>query len=292
MKFYKFNDIILTTKNVTLLLSEVGVTFFIGLHERRRKMNKIQSCDSTIVLYAKPDAPKEMVEFAAEKLNLSVTYELPDDCTGILFIQIAENGISLIKDGCCLQGDFTKMSSRISTPKLNSELLIKAAKMKNISREITAIDATAGLGEDAFLLAAYGYQVTLYERDPVIALLLNDALLRASKLPDLKPVVERMKLRVADSSIVMPQENNSPDVILLDPMFPERKKSGLIKKKFQMLHCLEKPCQDEEVLLQAAKSCSPKKIIIKRPVNCAPLAGQKPSYSITGRSIRYDCIVL
>ncbi len=222
-------------------------------------MNTLPS-DQDIMIYVKSNASQEMIERAVNRLNLPVTYTLPKECRNNLFLQIADNGISLSKNGCYLQGDFTKMYSRICPPRLNGELIIKAAKIKNASDEMTAIDATAGLGEDAFLLAAYGFQVTLYEQDPVIALLLEDALLRASKIPDLKSIVNRMTLCFADSTITMPRSTFSPDVVLLDPMFPKRKKSGLIKKKFQLLHCLEQPCQDEEALLEAAMSCSPKRI--------------------------------
>ena len=82
-----------------------------------------------------------------------------------------------------------------------------------------------------------------------------------------------------------------PDIILLDPMFPERQKSGLVKKKFQLIHNLECPCNDEKEMLEAAMAAEPKKIIIKRPLKGPYLAGVKPSYSLTGKSIRYDCII-
>jgi 16S rRNA (guanine1516-N2)-methyltransferase len=82
-----------------------------------------------------------------------------------------------------------------------------------------------------------------------------------------------------------------PDVIYLDPMFPERQKSGLIKKKFQLLQRLESPCADEEELLSAALAARPLRIVIKRPLKGPPLAGATPSYSLKGKAIRYDCIV-
>ena len=153
------------------------------------------------------------------------------------------------------------------------------------------MDATAGLGEDAFLLAGAGFSVSLYERDPVIALLLWDALRRGRACPDTAPVLERMELHMADSVAALPRLALPPDLVLLDPMFPQRQKSGLIKKKFQLLHLLEQPCQDEEALLEAALACSPRKIVIKRPAKGPCLAGRKPSYSLRGGSIRYDCLI-
>ena len=65
----------------------------------------------------------------------------------------------------------------------------------------------------------------------------------------------------------------------------------LKKKKFQLIHHLEKPCEDEEALLNAAIAAKPRKILIKRPVKGPYLCGRKPSYSIAGKAVRYDCLV-
>ena len=79
--------------------------------------------------------------------------------------------------------------------------------------------------------------------------------------------------------------------MLLDPMFPERQKSALIKKKFQLLQKLESPCSNEEQLLEAAIAAQSKRIVIKRPLKGPYLADKKPSYSLEGKAIRYDCMV-
>ena len=68
-------------------------------------------------------------------------------------------------------------------------------------------------------------------------------------------------------------------------------KSALVKKKFQLLHHLERPCEDEESLLQAAILARPRKIVIKRPLKGSFLAGRKPDYSLKGKAIRYDVLV-
>ena len=155
-----------------------------------------------------------------------------------------------------------------------------------------ALDATAGLGEDSLLLAAAGFHVRMYEKDPVIAALLEDAMNRAKELPELSAAVSRMELFKEDSISAMKNTDTSPDIILLDPMFPQRQKSALVGKKFQLIHILEKPCEDEKDLLDAAISAHPRKIIIKRPLKGSFLGGRKPDYSISGKAIRYDCIVL
>ena len=47
----------------------------------------------------------------------------------------------------------------------------------------------------------------------------------------------------------------------------------------------------EEELLCAAVNLRPHKIVIKRPLKGAFLAGRKPDYSLAGKAIRYDCFV-
>ena len=133
--------------------------------------------------------------------------------------------------------------------------------------------------------------MTLFEKDQVIAALLADALERAAANEALAPIAARMTLVPGDSIAGLAELDFSPDVVYLDPMFPARTKSAAVKKKFQLLHHLEAPCDDEEELLAAALATRPRKVVIKRPVKGALLAGVKPSYSVAGKAVRYDCIV-
>lgn len=200
-----------------------------------------------------------------------------------------EEGLALVGEGQMLRGDFTRMLPRIKAGRLNSELLVKAAKIKKAEGELTAVDATAGLGEDSLLLAAAGFNVTLYERNPVVYELLKDALERAAQIPELAPVVARMTAVHADSVAGMASLETPPDIILLDPMFPARQKSALVKKKLQMIQKLEQPCDDEITLLLTAMEAKPKKLIVKRPPKGDYLAGLKPDHSIEGKAVRFDC---
>lgn len=201
-----------------------------------------------------------------------------------------------MRDGMELRPDFAEMLPRIKQGALQREMLVKAARVKGVEAP-RAVDATAGLGEDSLLLAAAGFTVTLCEADPVIAALLEDALARASAHEVLGPIVERMHLVAGDSRIALERAGAStgaqPDVVYLDPMFPGRTKSAAVKKKFQLIHGLERPTEplDEESLLQAALAARPRKVVIKRPVKGPYLAGVKPSHAITGKAVRYDCIV-
>ena len=137
-------------------------------------------------------------------------------------------GLALVGEGMVLRADFSRLLPRLRSDRLSRELLVRAARVRGVEAP-TAVDATAGLGEDSLLLAAAGFSVRLYEKDQVIAALLRDALERAVALPELADVVARMELLEEDSVEALPHLDFSPDVVLLDPMFPERTKSAAVK---------------------------------------------------------------
>lgn len=245
--------------------------------------------EKLISILVKNNSNIEKAKKISEKLNIEIKTE--DNIESDLILQFDEDGLSLVSKNMKLHGDFTNTIRRIKQSNLEKELLIHAAKIKGKKQDLIAIDATAGMGEDSLLLAAYGFKVNLYEKNPIIAELLKDALERAKQTPELKEIVSRMEVFEEDSIIAMSKLDYKPDVILLDPMFPERTKSALIKKKFQILHQIETPCTNEKELLDSAIKANPKKIVIKRPLKGDYLAGIKPSYSVKGNSIRYDCII-
>ena len=215
--------------------------------------------------------------------------------TNVLAVRFDAEGTALVRDGMVLRPDLSAMLPRIRRDRLGRELLVRAARVKGVEAPV-AVDATAGLGEDALLLAAAGFEVFLFESDPVIAALLADSLRRASSsnAPALREAAARMRIAGGDSVRGLPALARElpapPDVVYLDPMFPERRKSAAVKKKFQLIHHLERPCEDEGALLQAALEAQPRKIVVKRPLKGAVLAGVKPSYSLAGKAIRYDVI--
>ncbi len=214
-----------------------------------------------------------------------------------LTLRFDAKGVSLLGYGLTYQGDFEGMLHRITNGRLAHELLVRAAKLPGEkSQRRRAVDATAGMGEDALLLAACGYEVTLCEQNPVIALLLKDALRRAKNNPELKDIIARMSLYQGDSIELLHKPEticaDAVNLIYLDPMFPKRQKSGLINKKLQLIQKLEPPCNTQEELFSAALAASPQKIIVKRPLKSPYLADREPSYTLKGKAIRYDCYVL
>ena len=162
-------------------------------------------------------------------------------------------------------------------------------------------DLTAGLGADAFVLAGLGAEVTMVERHPVVAALLRSGMDRAIRYgddEDLLAAVKRMTLVRGDARDWLAGTHpdalaaEQPDVIYLDPMFPERNKSALVKKEMQVLQALVGKDEDIADLLDDALTKARYRVVVKRPRISDPLAGRKPSFSVTGKSTRFDVYAL
>ena len=239
--------------------------------------------NNKIVVCIGKGGQKDMAESFSRRTGSPIVNK-PGDYLTVLF---DSKGVSLSGFGLSYQGDFENMLHRVTNGRLQHEMLAKAVKTDQ--ENLKAIDATAGMGEDSLLLAACGYQVTLYEQNPVIAILLKDALRRAKKNTVLKDIVSRMQLVEGDSIEHLTKRLDPVNVIYLDPMFPGRQKSGLINKKLQLIQKLEPPCSKETALFDAAMAAQPSKIIVKRPLKSPYLDERVPSYSLKGKAIRYDC---
>jgi len=173
--------------------------------------------------------------------------------------------------------------------------LAKAIGLHKIKNPVI-LDLTAGMGDDSFVLATLGAQVTMIERNPVIHALLKDALARIALSADneLQAILSRIKLKNQDSWIALTALNetpdsNLPDVIYLDPMFPSRTKSAQVKKEMQFFHDIVGMDNDAEKLLLLALEKAKKRIVVKRPRLAEKLTNKtEPAFVITGKSTRYD----
>lgn len=244
-----------------------------------------------LAVFAEKEDERERAIALAERLHIDCLTDYTQKENYSLLLLYGENGLELSDGKNRMVGDYTRLIPRLRENNLNGELIVKASGIKKLSRPCMAVDATAGMGEDSLLLAAAGFDVWLFEYDPIIAALLEDTLLRSREIPGLGDIVARMHLKQGNSIEEMGKLTFCPDMILLDPMFPQRSKSGLVKKKFQLLHHLEKPCDNEEDLLKAAMESGPGRIVIKRPAKGPFLAGVKPDFSLQGKAIRCDCIL-
>lgn len=150
-------------------------------------------------------------------------------------------------------------------------------------------DATAGLGRDSFVFASLGCTVWMSERQAIIAALLADALSRAAADPEVGPIVERMHLLPGNAIELMSAWSATvPQVIYLDPMFPHRDKSSLVKKEMRVFRPLVGDDTDADALLAAALGLATHRVVVKRPRKAPTIGGSKPSYALEGKSSRFD----
>lgn len=152
------------------------------------------------------------------------------------------------------------------------------------------IDATAGLGRDAFILACCGCQVTLLERNPNVAEQLAIALQRAEKIENRQDIIQRMQLVKQDAIEYLRQYH--ADVIYLDPMYPHRKKSALVKQEMRLLREIVGDDEDIEQLFKQAMQSAKKRVVVKRPKLAPPLAKHLAHHKIIGKTTRFDVYCL
>lgn len=152
------------------------------------------------------------------------------------------------------------------------------------------VDATAGLGRDSFILASLGFNVTMIERSAILFDLLKDALERASHDPKTADIVSRLDLIHANAIawLTKPAYTKRPDIIYLDPMFPERKKSASVKKEMVILQDVLGNDMDCANLLDAALTCATSRVVVKRPKLAENIGERAPNFTLSGKTSRFD----
>lgn len=180
--------------------------------------------------------------------------------------------------------------------------IAKAVGIKNYKLPLSILDVTAGLAKDAFVLACLGCSVTMIERNPIIAELVNSALRLAENTAEFQDIQQQgFKLIQTDAidylnKLAAKPDITYPDVIYIDPMYPERKKSASVKKNMQILQKLlvhnENKQFDETLLLEYALQKALKRVVVKRPKGAPCLTDKKPTMCIESKSTRYDVYVV
>ncbi|MEE9253942.1 MAG: class I SAM-dependent methyltransferase [Pseudomonadales bacterium] len=201
-----------------------------------------------------------------------------------------------------LSGFRSALSVDFASPRLvhrlrgaGRERLLRACGVTR-ARQPTVVDATGGLGTDAFVIANAGAEVTVLERHPLVYALLRDAHRRAAGRADLAEAIARMHLVHCDAREWLAQAQGI-DVIYLDPMFPPRRKSALVKQPMRMLTQLvveggadgADGGEGAEMLFASAIEVDPSRVVIKRPLHSREVSWRRaPSFTVEGRSVRFD----
>jgi len=152
------------------------------------------------------------------------------------------------------------------------------------------VDATAGLARDAFVLTCLGCRVTMLERSPILGALVEDGLRRAQLEPETAAIVQN-QLRLISGNAIQLLESIDPQdkqVIYLDPMYPERSKSALVKKEMRLVRALVGNDNDTHLLLAKALQQAQQRVVVKRPRLAESLPGPPPSTHIESKNTRYD----
>jgi len=171
------------------------------------------------------------------------------------------------------------------------QALPKAIGMKT-NKNPHIVDATAGLGRDSFLLASLGAEVIMIERSKQIYQKLNRAMNEAKEAGgEIADIVNRMQLIHGDAKTLL--STLKPEIILIDPMHPERKNSALVKKEMRQLREIVGADEDAKELINIALKNASKRVVIKWPQNAnLPNGVIAPSHQITGKSTRYDVFMI
>ncbi|MFA6301719.1 MAG: class I SAM-dependent methyltransferase [Legionella sp.] len=222
-------------------------------------------------------ALKTTAQALADQLHL----ELDKDAAACLFL--SANSLSLkIPQMSLLAADFHAATWYKRKLEGKKQGLVRACKPQ---AGLTIIDATAGWGRDAAILASFGARVIMLERNPILAALLRDALMRRTDEDKLVMNLSLIETDALDYLVALKPED-FPDIILIDPMHPQRQKSALVKKDLQILQQLIGPDADALELITCARSCVRQKVVVKWPQKAKALV--PADASIEGKTIRFD----
>ncbi|MEW5895743.1 MAG: class I SAM-dependent methyltransferase [Candidatus Omnitrophota bacterium] len=169
-----------------------------------------------------------------------------------------------------------------------NEAIVKAVGFKKDAVP-SVLDLTAGFGRDAFVLASAGCRVHIIERCNIVAALLYDGLQRAGRDEEIgRWVNERLSLSCEDSLNGLAELPFKPDVVCIDAMFPEKKKSSLVRKEIQFLQIIVGQDFDQDQLLKVGQDIAGRRVVVKRPNFAGYLNHQKPHFSLESKNYRFD----
>ena len=248
---------------------------------------------SAAVCFSGPDDHSRALRLA-RKLNMELVQGETEKYG--FFLSYSAEGLVLKQTGNKNMGpirvDFTSgaMRYRIRHGGGRRQALARALGLKK-GWQPSVIDATAGLGRDGFIMAGLGCRVHIVERLPVLAALLEDGLERAAKSKQTAAVTStRLHLTCADSRDFLQnlKQQDYPDIIYLDPMYPARTKSSLVKKEMRILRNLAGDDLDAAELLALGLNRALNRVVVKRPRLAPPLSTMPPSHQVTGKTSRFD----
>lgn len=228
-----------------------------------------------------------------EKLGLPVAARL-DLCPAAPLLAITPDGLQLLHrphprkpPKALLTVDFLggKNGYRLAKETTIKQPLARAVGIKAGYRP-TVLDGTGGLGGDALVLAGLGCRVTICERSPILAALLEDAITRAVQAGS--AAASRLQLLPGDARFHLLENRGRYDSIYLDPMYPAREHSALNRQTMRVIRQLVGDDEDSDQLLAAARQAAGRRVAVKRPHPSPFLGEASPNHSIFMKNSRFD----
>ncbi len=244
----------------------------------------VTTCDTSLVEQAKE---------LAGKLGLNFQINCPEDIEGALTLTTSNLEFRLMENDKSLSTvkvDFIEGSFGYRRAHGGNKTLRQAVGIKKGYRP-QIIDATGGFGRDSFLMALAGCRITVCERNPVIFALLEDGLKRALMHSATVETASKITLMKKDACSLfheMEKSGKLVEVVYLDPMYPARSKSAKVKKELQLLQLLLGHDTESNNLFDLAMQISTKRVVVKRPQAASFLTKISPSYSLKGKTTRFD----
>jgi 16S rRNA (guanine1516-N2)-methyltransferase len=217
----------------------------------------------------------------ADLLAKQLDFTLDKEAATCLYV--TSNKLALkIPNFSLLSADFSASTWNKRRAEGKKQGLIRACKP---AQGVKILDATAGWGRDSAILASFGAQVVMLERNSLMAALLSDAILHQTELDKQKL---KVSLYAADARFYLNNlaDMDFPDVIYIDPMHPQRTKSALVKKDMQALQQMIGTDEDALDLIKVAISHARQRVVVKWPQKIKPLV--VPDSSIEGKTVRFD----
>jgi 16S rRNA (guanine1516-N2)-methyltransferase len=131
----------------------------------------------------------------------------------------------------------------------------------------------------------------MVERVPALVALLEDGVTRArDQLERQAGRSLRIRIELGDSLawIDSAAADDMPQIIYLDPMFPSRSKSALVKLDMRLLRRIAGVAGDVCRLFETAMRSADRRVVVKRPRGAPCLCGTKPDFEIDGSGVRFD----
>lgn len=232
--------------------------------------------------------------------NEPVANETPAFETVVLWLDDAGLGLQAIEKPlpAPVRVDFASdaLRWRMAQGGGGGEAVVKACGIKPVAagaQRLRVLDATAGWGRDSWLLAHVGAEVQSCERSPIVQALLRDGLARAAATAQTAETAVRIQLHEGSAQDVLLRLRDlpaaeRPETVYLDPMFPHRDKSALVKLDMRLFRQVVGSDDDADELLALARQVATRRIVVKRPRHAPDLAGVAPHQRMEGQSNRFD----